>query len=222
MSKLIQFSGRNGTGITTLSSIIAEKLSEEGTVLIIDNSKNKTIYDITSSRMTDIRPYIAMNDGKRSGKAIRDCAIEIKKNLYYISSINDDKLEQSDIEYIYDLQIFDYIIIDDSETYVISEYEFIVINPNTKEQEQYKNSEATIIINRYNDEIEYKIDKDDFIIYFTPEIMNFSNGFELILKGHNKKEIEKIIQSITGQKSNSENKKKWVNILKKLERKVLK
>jgi deoxyadenosine/deoxycytidine kinase len=214
MTKLITVTGRPGAGKTTVAAILAEKLSEKHTVCLIDNNKdNINIYDAASS-IESINLYFCLADKESCRRAIKESATELKKNLYFFSGSN-ELLTEDEIQILKEQDIFDYIIMDSMVEVSddISDINVIVVNQNTLEfnaaaYHRITGSNKIIVINRYAENSEFKM-KQDFKLFFCPEIIDFANGFELVLPESNVKEIEKMIERITGDKAVVKAKKKF-------------
>lgn len=212
MTKLITVSSiRPGTGKTTVAAILAEKLSERYTVCLIDNNKkNINIYDAISS-IENINLYSCLTNKESCSRAIKESAAELKKNLYFFSGGN--VLTEEEIQILKEQDIFEYIIFDAEKDInkEQSDYSITVVNPNTYEYEAAVDTTTEkdlIVINRYA-EVELKVRKNDFKLYFCSELINFNNGYELRLPEANKKEVIKVIKRITGEKSDHNIKKKF-------------
>lgn len=206
MTKLITITGRPGAGKTTIAAILAEKIALNQTVCLIDNNQNNiNIYSAESS-LENINLYSCLEDKDSCHRAIKDSATELKKNMYFFSG-GHEPLTEDQLQFLKEHDIFDYIIID-SGVDVNNELfnkNIIVVNQNTFEYSAaafkiVTGSNNIIIINRYTENSEFKR-KQDFKLYFCPEIIDFANGFELALPEENEKEIKKIIEEITNQKS---------------------
>ncbi|WMJ77875.1 DUF2075 domain-containing protein [Sedimentibacter sp. MB35-C1] len=210
MTKLITVTGRPGAGKTTVASILAEKLSKKHTVCLIDNNKNNiNIYDVVSP-IENINLYACLADKESCRKAIKESAAELRKNLYFFSGGN-ELLTEEQIQMLKELNIFEYIIIDSGTTKMeYPDYNIIVVNQNSAEYtviDEYitvsnclRASNNLIVVNRYTEDAEFKV-KKDFKLYYCPEIVNFANGYELRLPEKNTSEVKKIIEAITGDKS---------------------
>lgn len=217
MTKLITVTSiRPGTGKTTVSAILAEKLSEKYTVCLVDNNKdNINIYPELST--TDsIRLYSCLDENQSCDRAIKDSATVPKNNLFFFSG-RSSLLTEEEIKILKEKDIFDYIILDSKYEIDTSLPDFIitVVNQNVYEYETTTEKmnlvtsirfmdekfESMIIINKYIENAEFKVKLKDFKLYFCPEIINFSNGYELALPLSNEIEIKKIIEKITGEKS---------------------
>jgi fructose-1-phosphate kinase PfkB-like protein len=196
MTKLITVTGRAGAGKTTVAAILAEKLSENHTICLIDNNRsNINIYSAISP-ITNINLYSCLADKESCSRAIKESAAELKKNMYFFSGGN-ELLTEEEIQILKEHDIFEYIVLD-TEIAISNEllnYNIAVINPNKYEYENAikSNTEKNIIIvNRYV-ETELKVRKNDFKLYFCPEIINFTSGYELRLPEIDEKEVGKII-----------------------------
>lgn len=207
MTKIITITGRAGAGKTTVAAILAEKLSERYTVCLIDNNSNNynniNIYSAVTS-IENINLYSCLADKESCSRAIKESATELKKNLYFFSGSH-EVLEEERIQMLKELDIFDYIIIDsgvNKTEYIDSNV--IVVNQNSFEynltiSKYIKSSNSLIVVNRYAEDAEFKV-KNDFKLYFCPEIVDFANGYELRLPEKNIAEVKKIIEAITGEK----------------------
>ena len=216
MTKLITVTGRSGAGKTTVAAILAEKLAEKYCVCLIDNNRiNINIYSAAAS-IENINLYSYLPDKATYCRAIKESASEIKKNLYFFSGSH-ELLAEEQIQLLKEQNIFEYIVLD-SEVMInseLSDYDISVINPNKFEYEMAATSEKNIIVvNRYDENTELKVRKDDFKLYFCPELINFSNGYELNLPEVNEFEVSKFIEKITNKKGNTKIKKSRVNLLK--------
>lgn len=210
MTKLITITGRSGAGKTTVAAILAEKIALNHTVCLIDNNQNNiNIYSAASS-LENINLYSCLADKDSCHRAIKESATELKKNMYFFSG-GHEPLTEEQLQILKEQGIFDYIIID-SGVDVNNELfnkNIIVVNQNTIEYnaaafKMVTDSNNLIVINRYTENSEFKR-KQDFKLYFCPEVIDFANGFELALPEENEKEIKKIIEKITGQKSGDTN-----------------
>ena len=225
MSKLILVtSKRSGAGISTVASILAEKLSDSHTVCLIDNNKDSLSIYPALSTTDSIRLYNCIDDNQSCHSAIKDSAAIPKNNLFFFSG-GISSLTEEEIKTLKDKDIFDYIILDSK--YEIDEqildYNITVINPNrydyetiTKEKELAsgigfigETFEHMIVVNRYSPNIEFKVNDKDFKLSFCPEIIDFANGYELKLPNENEKEVERIVESITGERSRKKVKPKF-------------
>jgi adenylate kinase family enzyme len=211
MTKLITVTGRSGAGKTTVAAILAEKLAEKYCVCLIDNNRNNiNIYSATSS-IENINLYSYLPDKATYCRAIKESASKIKKNLYFFSGSR-ELLAEEQIQLLKEQNIFEYIVLN-SESMInseLSDYDISVINQNKFEYEMAATSEKNmIVINRYTENAEFKANQKDFKLYFCAEINNFTNGFELTLSEENEKEVNRIIERITGDKSQVKAKKKF-------------
>lgn len=205
MTKLITITSiRAGTGRTTVAAILAEKLSKQGTVLIIDNNKvNTNIYDVKASSIENIKLYMCLKNKESCKNAIKESATEIKKDLFLFSG-SQDLLTEKEIKFLKEQDNFDYIILDTKEQMLdIADTCITVINPNIHEYIEVKKnielSKSNILINKYIDGIEFKTSTEDFKLYFCPEIINFTNGYELVTTEDNKKQILKLLDNILSE-----------------------
>lgn len=210
MTKLITITGRPGAGKTTVAAILAEKIALNQTVCLIDNNQNNINIYSAASPLENINLYSCLEDKDSCHRAIKESATELKKNMYFFSG-GHEPLTEEQLQILKGLGIFDYIIID-SGVDVNNELfnkNIIVVNQNTIEYNAaafkiITDTNNLIIINRYTENSEFK-GKQDFKLYFCPEIIDFSNGFELALPEENEKEIKRIIKEITDQKSGDTN-----------------
>ncbi len=219
MTKVITVTSiRSGAGKTTVAALMAEKLAEKYTVCLIDNNQNNiNIYSAVST-IENINLYICLADKESCRRAIKESAVELKKNLYFFLGSR-ELLTKKEINILKERDIFEYIIIDSESDirYELFDYSVTVVNPNNSEymivsQSEYKSEGASndiIIINRYTDNSEFKVKKQDFKLYFCAEIINFANGYELVLPEKNQTEIDKIIKEITGEESPNGNRPKF-------------
>ncbi|MBP1926735.1 cellulose biosynthesis protein BcsQ [Sedimentibacter acidaminivorans] len=208
MTKLITITSiRAGTGRTTVAAILAEKLSKQGTVLIIDNNKsNINIYDVKVSSIENIKLYLCLENKESCKNAIKESATEIKNNIFFFSG-SQELLTEKELKFLKEQDNFDYIILDTMEQIPsIADTCITVINPNIHEYHKYieakkdeELSKSNILINKYTDEIEFKTSIEDFKLYFCSEIINFTNSYELNLQEDNDNEISKLIEKITGE-----------------------
>lgn len=215
MTKLITVSGRSGVGKTTISAILAEKLSEKYTICLVDNNKNNINIYHELSTIDSIRLYNCLDDNESCHRAIKDSAAIPKNNLFFFSG-SSSLLTEEEIKILKEKDIFDYIILDSKYEIdgLLLDYNITVINPNMSEYETVtKEKESVmgirfigetfkymIVINRYSENTEFKINAKDFKLFFCPEIINFTNGYKLKLPEVNEKEVERIIEVITGEK----------------------
>ena len=212
MTKLIAITSiRAGTGKTTIASILAEKLCKEGTVLIIDNNKlNINIYNIKTSSIDDIKLYLCLENKETCKKAIKESATEIKDNIFFFSGSH-ELLSEKELICLKEQNIFDYIIVDTALLYnEFYDFSIMIINPNVHEYIEFhklKLANSILLVNKFINEIEFKISKDHFKLYFCSEIINFTNGYELVLPEENKKEIETLLMKITGEELKNEKSK---------------
>lgn len=212
MTKLITVTSiRPGAGKTTVAAILAEKLAEKYTVCLIDNNQNNINIYSAISTTENINLYSCLIDKESCRKAIKECAAQLKKNLYFFSGGN-ELLTQEEIQVLKERDIFEYIIID-TEIYIggkeLADCSITVINPNKYEYEAAVNTaieKDLIVINRYA-ETELKVRNSDFKLYFCPELINFANAYELKLPKNNEFEVNKLIEKITGEKLENGNKK---------------
>lgn len=206
MTKLITITSiRSGAGKTAVATILAERLAEKHTVCLIDNCRdNMNIYNAESST-ENIKLYSCLADEESCRRAIKESATKIKKNLYYFSG-SQELLNEKEIQILKELHIFEYIILDsencpDNEMF---DFNIMVVNPSKFEYEMLikpkEISKNLILINRYIENVEFIVNKQDFKFYFCPEIINYVNGYELNLPEVNETEIKKIIERITGEK----------------------
>lgn len=214
ITKLITVTSiRPGTGKTTVSSILAEMIIKNHKVLLVDNNKlNISIYNTDESSIENIKLYMCLDDKENCRHAIKESAVEIKKNLFFFSG-SQDLLSEKELIFLKNINIFDYVIVDTSEQYFNEFIDLIitVINPNTQEyieSQKYKELNKITLINKYSKKIEFKTIKEDFKLYFCEEIINFTNGYELNLQNENKKEVERLIEKIT-EEPNINNKHKF-------------
>lgn len=225
MTKLITVTSiRHGAGKTTVASILAERLAEKYSVCLIDNNTdNINVYSEVSS-IESIHLYTCLADMKSCCRAIKESAAVLKKNLYFFSGGN-SLLTEKEIQILKEQDIFDYIIFDSGVEISDELPDFIitVVNPNVFEYEIATKDismrtgirfigetfESMIIINRYTENTEFKVNAKDFKLYFCPEIINFVNGYKLNLSEVNEKEIKKLIDRITGEKSENMIKNKF-------------
>lgn len=214
MTKLITVTGRAGAGKTTIAAIIAERLSERHTVCLIDNNNNNMNIYSASASIENINLYSCLSDKESCCRAIKESATEVKKNLYFFSGSH-DLLTEEQMQLLKEQDIFDYIIMDSMVEVSddISDINVIVVNQNTLEfnaaaYHRITGSNKIIVINRYAENSEFKM-KKEFKLFFCPEIIDFANGFKLVLPEENEKEIERIIEKITGDKSVVKAKKKF-------------
>jgi len=204
MTKLIAVTSiRAGTGKTTITSILAEKLCKVGTVLIIDNNKsNINIYNIKTSSIDDIKLYLCLENKETCKKAIKESATEIKDNIYFFSGSH-ELLTEKELKCLKEQNIYDYIIVDTDEIYnEFYDFSIMIINPNVHEYIEFhklKLENSILIVNKFINDIEFKISKEYFKLYFCSEIINFTNGYELVLPEENKWEIEMLLLKITGE-----------------------
>jgi len=218
MTKMITVTGRSGAGKTTVAAILAEKLAEKHVVCLIDNNRNNINIYSTVSSVDNINLYACLVDKESCCQAIKESATELKRNLYFFSG-GHELLAEEEIQILKEHGIFEYIILDSIAEISdeLSDFNISVVNTNVFEYKTAteklitaeKISKCLIIINRYTENTEFKVNKQDFKLYFCPEITDFANGFELILPEESKKEIERIIEKITGDKSEVKNKKKF-------------
>ncbi len=217
-------SKRSGAGKTTVATILAEKLSEKYTVCLVDNNKNNINIYPALSTTDSIRLYNCIDDVESCHRAIKDSAVVPKNNLFFFSG-GSSLLTEEEIKILKEKNTFDYIILDSK--YEIDgqllDYNITVINPNmfeyeivTKEKESVmgirfigETFEYIIVINRYSENTEFKVNAKDFKLFFCPEIINFTNGYELNLPEVNEKEVERIIEVITGEKTEKKVKPKF-------------
>lgn len=212
MTKIITITGRTGAGKTTVSAILAEKLSENHTVCLIDNNRNNINIYSAISPIENIKLYSCLANKESCRRAIKESAAELKNNLYFFSGGN-ELLTKEEIQILKEQDIFEYIIFDAEKdiSKEQSDCSITVINPNKYEYEAAADTTTEkdlIVINRYA-ETELKVRKSDFKLCFCPEIINFGNGFELRLPEANEKEVIKVIERITGEKSGHNIKKKF-------------
>jgi CO dehydrogenase nickel-insertion accessory protein CooC1 len=226
MTKLITVTGRFGVGKTTVAAILAEKLAEKYTVsvcLINNNKDNINIYK-DASTVDDINLYACIADKESCSRAIKESATKIKKNMFFFSG-GYEPLTEEQIQILKELDIFDYIILDSEYEIDNSPPDFIitVVNQNVYEYETATKKmnlvtsvrfidetfKSIIIINRYSGDTEFKVNSNYFKLYFCPEIINFANGYELNLPEENKKEIKRLIEKITGEKSEGKTKPRF-------------
>jgi len=218
MTKLITVTGREGAGKTTVAAILAEKLSETNTVCLIDNNRNNINIYAASSSIENINLYSCLADKESCKRAIKESATELKKNLFFFSGGN-ELLTEEQIQMLKELDIFEVIIIDSGATKMeCSDNNIIVVNQNSVEYNTVINEHITvsnnliassnlIVMNRYTEDAEFKV-KKDFKLYFCPEIIDFASGYELRLPEMNVAEVVKIIEAITGKKTERKIKKK--------------
>ncbi len=200
MTKLITVTGRSGAGKTTVAAILAEKLSEKYIVCLVDNNRDNINIYSSLSTIENIKLYFCLNDKASCCRAIKESAAKLNKNLYFFSGSN-ELLTKDEIQIFKEQEIFEYIILDSGINVEQSDFEITVINPNRREYEMTESSDKNIIvINRYAENTEFKVDAKDFKLYFCPEIINFPNGFFLTLPEENEKEIKKLIEKITGER----------------------
>lgn len=210
MTKLITVTGRPGAGKTTVAAILAEKLAFKHTVCLIDNNRNNiNIYSAVSS-VDNINLYACLSDKESCRRAIKESATELKRNMYFFSGSH-EMLTEEQIQILREQDIFEYLILD-SRTEIdkdLYDFNISVVNPNRFEYETAAEIDKNIVlINRYENS-EFKVSKRDFKLYFCPEIINFANGYEIHLPEINETEIKKIIERITGEKSDNKVKVKW-------------
>ncbi len=209
MTKLITVTSiRSGAGKTTFAAILAEKLAKKYTVCLIDNNHNNINIYSSLSTIESINLYSCLADKESCRRAIKESASELKKNLYFFSG-GHELLSGEQIQILRGLDIFEYVILDFGVELSgeIADLNIIVVNQNTVEYnaamyKKVKGSNNVIVINRYSENSEFKV-KIDFKLYYCPEIINFANGFELALPEENDKEIKKLIEKITGEKTNN-------------------
>jgi len=208
MTKLITVTSiRAGTGKTTVASILAEKLSERYSVCVVDNNRsNVNIFSSNASSIENIKLYMCLDNNESCKRAIKESAEELKKNLFFFSG-SQELLTEKEIKFLKEINMFDYIIVDAFEqyNYEICDLVITVTNPNIQEYfeaQKYNKTNNITVINRYTNEIEFKISKDDFKLYFCAEIINFTNGYELKLPEENKKEVESLIEKIAEEQYN--------------------
>lgn len=214
MTKLITVTGRPGAGKTTVAAILAEKLAFKHTVCLIDNNRNNiNIYSAVSS-VDNINLYACLSDKESCRRAIKESATELKKNMYFFSG-GSEQLTEEQMQILKELDIYDYIILDSGVeiSVELSDKNIIVVNQNTVEYNAVAFKRVTgtnnlIVINRYTENSEFKR-KQDFKLYFCSEIIDFVNGFELVLPESNETEIKIIIETITGEKSDNKVKIKF-------------
>lgn len=215
MTKLITVTSvRPGVGKTTVAAILAEKLANKYVVCLIDNNQNNiNIYSAAMS-IENINLYSCLADKESCSRAIKESATELKKNMYFFSGSN-EPLTEEQIQVLKELDIFNYIILDSGVEISgeLSDKNIIVVNQNTVEYnaaafKRVTGSNNLIVINRYTENSEFKR-KQDLKLYFCSEIIDFANGFELALPESNETEIKKIIEKITGEKSDNKVKVKW-------------
>jgi len=211
-TKIIRITGRAGAGKTTVAAILAEKLSKNHTVCLIDNNRsNISIYSAVAPT-ANINLYSCLADKESCSRAIKESAAELKKNMYFFSGGN-ELLTEEEIQILKEQDIFEYIIFD-SEFEIYSELfdiNIYVVNQNKYEYESAINATTEkdlIVINRYA-EAELKVRKNDFKLYFCPEIINFTSGYELRLSEIDEKEVGKIIKRIAGDKPDNKVKRKF-------------
>ncbi len=224
MTKLITVIGRPGAGKTTVAAILAEKLSEKHTICLVDNNKDNINIHPELSTTDSIRLYNCLDDNESCHRAIKDSAVVPKNNLFFFSGGN-SLLTEEEIKIFKEKDIFDYIILDSKHEICgqLLDYNITVINPNmfeyetvTKEKESVmgirfigETFEYMIIINRYSPNTEFKVSDKDFKLSFCPEVIDFANGYELKLLEANDKEVERIVEVITGEKSEKNVKPKF-------------
>lgn len=76
-------------------------------------------------------------------------------------------------------------------------------------------SKSNILINKYIDEIEFKTSTEDFKLYFCPEVINFTNGYDLNLLEVNDTEIKKLLEKIIGEQTVVDNLKSKFKLFRK-------
>lgn len=215
MTKLITVTSiRHGAGKTTVASILAERLAEKYSVCLIDNNTdNINVYSEVSS-IESIHLYTCLSDRKSCCRAIKESAAVLKKNLYFFSGGN-SLLTEKEIQILKELDIFNYIILDSGVeiSSKLLDFNIIVVNQNTVEYNHAAYLRITasgklIVINRYAENSEFKRNKD-FKLFFCAEIIDFVNGYKLNLSEVNEKEIKKLIDRITGEKSENMIKNKF-------------
>lgn len=225
MTKLITIKSiRHGAGKTTVAAILAEKLAEKYSVCLIDNNRNNINIYSGESTIENINLYSCLTNKESCRKAIKESATKLKKNLYFFSG-NIELLTEEEIKILKDQDIFDYII-SDTEVEIdnsFSDYIITVVNQNIYEYETATEKmnlvtsirfidetfESIIIINRYSGDSEFKVNSNDFKLFFCPEIINFTNGYELNLPEDNEKEMKKVLEKITGEKLDIKTKGKF-------------
>ncbi len=146
--------------------------------------------------------YACLDDKDSCRRAIKESAAELKKNMYFFSGGN-QPLTEEEITIMKEQEIFEYIILDsgDKISNELSDFDITVVNPNKLEYEMAAAyGENIIIVNRYAENIEFKVNKQDFKLFFCPELINIANGYELILPEENEREIQKLIEKITGER----------------------
>ncbi len=224
MTKLITVTGRSGAGKTTVAAILAEKLAEKHVVCLIDNNRNNINIYSSASPVDNINLYSCLSDKESCHLAIKESATKLNKNLYFFSG-GHEPLTEEEIQVLKEQDIFEYIIMDFGVEISDELPDFIitVVNPNVFEYETAAKDismrtgirfigetfESMIVINRYSGNTEFKANSKDFKLFFCPEIINFTNGYELHLPESNETEINKIIEKITGQKLGDTNKPKF-------------
>lgn len=135
MTKLITVTSiRSGTGRTTIAAILAEKLSKQGTVLLIDNNKvNINIYDVKVSSIENIKLYMCLENKESCKNAIKESATEIKNSMFIFSG-SQELLTEKELKFLKEQDNFDYIILDTMEQMLdIVDSCITVINPNIHE-----------------------------------------------------------------------------------------
>ncbi len=218
MTKLITVTGRKGAGKTTVAAILAEKLSEKHTVCLIDNNQNNINIYTAATSIENINLYSCLTDKESCKRAIKESATEIKRNLCFFSG-GHELLTEEKFQMLKELEIFDYIIIDSGAAKMkYPDNNIIVVNQSSAEYNTVINEYLTvatnlmsstnlIVVNRYTEDAEFKV-KKDFKLYFCPEIVDFASGYELRLPDMNVAEVDKIIEAITGKKTERKVKKK--------------
>ncbi len=214
MTKLITVTGRSGAGKTTVAAILSEKLAEKHVVCLIDNNRNNINIYAAASSIENINIYSCLADKESCSRAIKESAAELKKNMYFFSG-GHEPLAEEQIQILKELDIFNYIILDSGVeiSSKLLDFNIIVVNQNTVEYNhaaylRITGSGKLIVINRYAENSEFKRNKD-FKLFFCAEIIDFANGFELVLPEENEKEIKRIIEKITGEKSEVKTKPKF-------------
>jgi len=197
MTKLITVTGRPGAGKTTVAAILAEKLADKYIVCLIDNNRNNINIYSSASPVDNINLYSCLSDKESCHLAIKESATKLNKNLYFFSG-GHEPLTEEEIQVLKEQDIFEYIILDsviEIKNEVI-DHNITVLNPNNFEYRVASDSKNIIIVNRYADNTEFKIRKQDFKLFFCPEIINFTNGYELHLPESSETEIKKILGKI--------------------------